>query len=154
MSPETPAGRDGMARWLARGIARHFALHAMAIIPEVTLPNGRRADLIALSRRGDIHIIEIKSSVEDYRTDGKWRDYLPFCERFSFATHPAVPAEIFPEEAGLILADGFGAEIIRPAPALPLAPATRKALIIQLAHLATSRLAALLDPEGRYPEMG
>lgn len=153
MSLTPPAGRDGMARWLARGLARHFALHDMAVIPEVTLPNGRRADLVVLSRRGDIHIVEIKSSVEDFRTDTKWREYLAYCDRFSFATHPDVPSGIFPEEVGLILADGFGAEIMRESPALALPAATRKALTIQLARLASARLSALSDPEGRYPDM-
>jgi hypothetical protein len=153
MSLTPPPGRDGMARWLARGLARHFALHDMAAIPEVSLPNGRRADLVLLSRRGEVHIVEIKSSVEDFRTDSKWRDYLPFCEHFFFATHPDMPLEIFPEDVGLILADGFGAEIIRPAPHLPLAAGTRKALTIRLARLAATRLASLTDPEGRYPEM-
>ncbi|MFY8112672.1 MAG: MmcB family DNA repair protein [Rhabdaerophilum sp.] len=146
-------GRDGIARLLARGLARHFALRDLAAIPEVTLPNGRRADLVALSGRGEIHIVEIKSSIEDFRTDTKWRDYLPFCERFYFATHPDVPMAIFPDEAGLILADGFGAEILREAPPLPLAAATRKSLTIQLARLASARLSGMLDPEGRYPDM-
>lgn len=146
-------GRDGIARLLARGLARHFALRDLAAIPEVTLPNGRRADLVTLSGRGEIHIVEIKSSIEDFRTDTKWRDYLPFCERFYFATHPDVPMAIFPDEAGLILADGFGAEILREAPPLPLAAATRKSLTIQLARLASARLSGMLDPEGRYPDM-
>lgn len=146
-------GRDGIARLLARGLARHFALRDLAAIPEVTLPNGRRADLVALSGRGEIHIVEIKSSIDDFRTDTKWRDYLPFCERFYFATHPDVPLAVFPEETGLILADGFGAEILREAPPLPLAAATRKSLTIQLARLASARLSGMLDPEGRYPDM-
>jgi len=153
MIPSITPRRDGVARLLVRGIARHFALRDLSVVPEVTLPNGRRADLVAISRRGEIHIIEIKSSVEDFRSDSKWRDYLPYCERFSFATHPDVPTTIFPEEAGLILADGFGAEILRDAPAMLLAPATRKALTIQLARLASMRLSGLLDPEGRYPDM-
>lgn len=146
-------GRDGIARLLARGLARHFALRDLAAIPEVTPPNGRRADLVALSGRGEIHIVEIKSSIDDFRTDTKWRDYLPFCERFYFATHPDVPLAVFPEETGLILADGFGAEILREAPPLPLAAATRKSLTIQLARLASARLSGMLDPEGRYPDM-
>lgn len=106
-----------------------------------------------LTRRGEVHIVEIKSSVEDFRTDSKWRDYLPFCEQFFFATHPDVPMAIFPDDVGLILADGFGAEIIRPSPQFPLAAGTRKALTIRLARLAATRLAGLADPEGRYPEM-
>lgn len=145
--------RDGLARLLARGLARHFAQRGLSVIPELALPNGRRADLVALSNRGTIHIVEIKSSVEDFRTDTKWREYLPYCEHFYFATHPDVPLAIFPEETGLILADGFGAEILREAPPLPLAAATRKALTIQLARVASARLSSLLDPEGRYPDM-
>ncbi|MCZ8182870.1 MAG: MmcB family DNA repair protein [Beijerinckiaceae bacterium] len=145
--------RDGLARLLSRGLARHFAQRGLSVFPEMALPNGRRADLVALSDRGAIHIIEIKSSVEDFRADTKWRDYLPYCEHFYFATHPDMPLAIFPEETGLILADGFGAEILREAPPRPLAAATRKALTIRLARVASARLSSLLDPEGRYPDM-
>ena len=90
------------------------APRGLALIPEVTLRSGRRADLVALSPDGAITIVEIKSSIEDFRADSKWQDYLLHSDHFYFATGPHVPAEIFPQEAGLIVADPYGAEILRP----------------------------------------
>jgi hypothetical protein len=141
------AARIEAARLLARGLTRHFALMGQSAIPEVTLPNGRRADLVVLSRTGEIAIVEIKSSIEDLMTDRKWRDYGAYCDRFYFASHVGVPEAIFPAEAGFILCDAFGAEIIRESERTPLPAPTRKALTIGLARLATQRLIALIDPE-------
>lgn len=146
--------RDGIARLLVRGLSRHLHQIGLVAIPECVLPNGRRADLVALSDTGEIWIIEVKSSVEDFRTDAKWPEYRPFCDRFFFASHVSVPTEIFPEEAGLILCDAFGAEIIRQSDRKPLAAPTRKALIIALARLASLRLLALADPDARWPDIG
>jgi hypothetical protein len=151
ITPLAGVARDARARLLARGLVRHLCQLGLTAIPEVVLPNGRRADLAALGRSGEIWIIEIKSSVEDFRTDTKWRDYLPFCDRFFFASHVDVPPEIYPEEAGFILCDGFGAEIIRQNQRSPLAGPTRKALTIDLARLASLRLMMLGDPEARFP---
>ena len=142
--------RDQAARVLARGLTRHLYQLGMTAIPEVVLPNGRRADVAALGRTGEIWIIEIKSSIEDYRTDTKWRDYRPFCDRFFFASHIDVPQDIFPEDAGFILCDGFGAGIIRQNDRLALPGPTRKALTIELARLASLRLMNLTDPDARF----
>jgi hypothetical protein len=111
-------------------------------IPELPLATGRRADLVALTRKGDIWIVEIKSSVEDFRTDRKWPEYRLFCDRFFFATHPEVPAAIFPAEAGFILSDGYGAEMLREAPEHRLAAAARKALTLRIARAGAARLTA------------
>jgi len=146
--------RDGAARVLARGLTRHLLRRGLMAIPEYGLPNGRRADLIALAADGEIWIIEIKSSIEDYRTDGKWPEYRPYCDRFFFASHIGVPTEIFPPDAGFMLCDGFDAEIIRLDEKRPLAAATRKALTIALARLAGARLIALTDPDARIPNFG
>lgn len=154
MSPIGPldaAGRDGVARLLARGLKRHFLQLGFTALDEVILPNGRRADLAALGRAGEIVIVEIKSSIEDFRTDGKWRDYLAFCDRFYFASHADVPPGIFPEEVGLILCDAFGAEIIRDDQRRGMPAPTRKMLTIGLARLAAARLVALTDPEALIP---
>lgn len=113
---------------------RHVAL------PEVSLSSGRRADLLTLSEKGEIWIVEIKSSIEDFRVDRKWPDYRAHCDRLFFATHPDVPVNIFPEDAGLFLSDGYGAHLLREAPEHRLAPATRKALTLAVARLATARL--------------
>ena len=103
---------------------------------------GRRADLVAVMPKGDIWIIEIKTSIEDFRVDRKWPEYRLFCDRFFFATHPDVPADIFPEEAGFILSDGYGAEILREAPEHRLAAPTRKALTLRIARTSSARLTA------------
>src|SRR4029079_19043817 len=111
-------------------------------LPALSLATGRRADLVALTRSGDIWIIEIKSSIEDFRVDRKWPEYRLHSDRFFFATHPDVPAEIFPAECGFILSDGYGAEILRDAPEHRLAAATRKALLLRIARAGAARLLA------------
>lgn len=131
---------------ICRGVRRYLASLGFASLPEVPLRSGRRADLVAINGRGDIWIIEIKSSVADFRADQKWRDYRMHCDRLFFATSPDVPAEIFPEEAGLMIGDGFGAETMREAPAHPMPAATRKETLIRFARTGASRLHALADP--------
>lgn len=146
--------RESLAPVLARGLTRHLLQRDLIALPEITLPNGRRADLMAMSRRGALWIIEIKSSVEDFRADQKWRDYLPYCDRFFFATHADVPLSIFPAETGLFLADGFDAELVREAPdAAAIAGATRKALMIQLMFHAGRRWLAATDPDALRPDL-
>ncbi len=123
-----------------RGVQRLFLELGMATLPELPLASGRRADLIAVDRRGEIWIVEIKSSIEDWKADRKWPDYRAYCDRLFFATHPGVPREIFPEECGFILSDGFGAEILRAAPEHRLPGATRKALMLRFARIGAARL--------------
>ncbi|MEM9106430.1 MAG: MmcB family DNA repair protein [Pseudomonadota bacterium] len=125
-----------------RGVQRLFLEMRHAMLPELGLASGRRADLISLSDKGEIWIVEIKSSVEDWRADNKWPDYRQHCDRLFFATHPGVPLEIFPEDCGMILSDGYAAEIIREAPEHKLAPATRKALTLRFARTSADRLLA------------
>ncbi|MGB3501988.1 MAG: MmcB family DNA repair protein [Mesorhizobium sp.] len=130
------------AMLVRRGVQRLFANLGATILPELSLVTGRRADLVALLRNGDIWIIEVKSSIEDFRVDRKWPEYRLFCDRFFFATHPDVPAEIFPEDCGFILSDGYGAEILRDAPDHRLAAPTRKALTLRMARAGAARLMA------------
>jgi hypothetical protein len=113
---------------------------------EVSLSNYRRADLLGVGPRGEIWIVEIKTSLEDFRIDAKWPEYKPFCDRFYFAKPAELDASIFPAGEGLISADGHGAEVLRPAPDDPMAPARRKALMLKLARLGADRIHALLDP--------
>lgn len=117
-------------------------LHDMrlAVLPELALANGRRADLVGLSEKGEIWIIEIKSSIEDFRVDRKWPDYRAYCDRLFFATHPDVPLDIFPEDCGLLLSDGYGAHLLREAPEHKLPPATRKAVTLDFSRSAAQRL--------------
>ena len=124
---------------VTRGTARLLIDLGYAPLLEVGLPNGRRADVMALSPRGRIVICEVKSGLEDYRTDRKWGEYLPFCDAFFFAVAPEFPQAILPEGPGLIVADGFDGAVLVDAPDTPLAPARRKALTISFARLAALR---------------
>ncbi|MEO1191462.1 MAG: MmcB family DNA repair protein [Pseudomonadota bacterium] len=147
--PEADLGDWTPGRRLARGVARFLTAGGHAVLAEVTLANGRRADLMALDQRGGIWIVEVKSSLADYLSDAKWQDYLPFCERFSFAVPADFPLDRLPEQAGLIIADPYGAAEARLSDARPMAAARRRALQLRFAHLAAQRLQALTDPEGR-----
>ena len=115
---------------------------------ELPLLDGRRADVVALNGEGALLIVEIKSSIADFRADRKWRDYAAHCDRLYFAVGPEMPAEIMPEETGLIVADSYGAAILREAPARTLAPATRRAVLLRFAQTAADRLHRLADPSG------
>jgi hypothetical protein len=146
-----PDGRQSeTALAIARGTAR--CLHALGycVVSELPLPSGRRADLVALGGDGDIIIVEIKSSVADFRADQKWMDYRLHCDRLFFATIADVPREIFPADAGLIVADAFGASIIAEAPEHRLPAARRKTMLLRFGHAAALRLQALADPQGPY----
>ena len=132
---------------VTRGAARLLVDLGYAPLSEVTLPNGRRADLMALSPKGDIVIVEVKSGLEDYRVDRKWHEYMPYCDSFAFAVAPEFPREILPEEPGLIVCDGFGGAVLREAPVVPLAGARRKALIIAFGRLAALRAAGVVVTE-------
>lgn len=141
-----------MALSVARGVQRLLRAHGFACLAELPLASGRRADLVALGADGTVWIVEIKSSVEDLRADHKWPDYRLHCDRLFFATAPHVPPEIFPEEAGLIVADAFGAAFLREAPEHRLPAATRKAVMLCFGRTAAARLQNLADPHGCFPE--
>lgn len=132
LRPETTA-------LVTRGAARLLVGLGYAPLLEVSLPNGRRADLMAVDGRGCFAIVEVKSSWEDLRADGKWPEYAPYCDRFFFAVSPDFPREMLPEGPGVIVADGFGGAVTVEAPSAPLAPARRKALTLQFARLAAWR---------------
>jgi hypothetical protein len=136
-------GRPETTLTVTRGAARLLVDLGYAPLAEVTLPNGRRADLMALGPKGDIVIVEVKSGIEDYRVDRKWGEYAPYCDAFHFAVAPQFPDGILPQEPGLIVADGFGGAVVRAAPVAPLAPARRKALTLAFARLAALRAAGV-----------
>ena len=115
---------------IARGTARYLHALGYCVVSELPLPSGRRADLVALGGDGDIVIVEIKSSVADFRADQKWMDYRLHCDRLFFATTLDVPCEIFPKDTGLIVADGFGGQIMCEAPEHRLPAATRKSMML------------------------
>ena len=138
--------RPEITQAVTRGALRLMAALGWAPVAEVPLPNGRRADLMALSPRGELAIVEVKSSLEDFRVDQKWGEYAPYCDLFYFAVGPEFPRESLPGEPGLIVADGFGGAILREAPRAALAPARRKALTLAFARLAAMRAAGLSLP--------
>ena len=129
---------------VTRGAARLVSALGYAPLLEVGLPNGRRADIMAVGPRGDLLIVEVKSGLLDFKTDRKWGEYGPYCDAFYFAVAPEFPREILPEEPGLIVADAFGGAVLRDAPAAPLVPARRKALTLAFARLAATRATQIL----------
>jgi hypothetical protein len=135
---------------IARGTARLLLSLGYSCVSELALASGRRADIVALGGVGEIWIVEIKSSIADFRADQKWMDYRFHCDRLFFATTMEVPCEIFPPDTGLIVADAFGAEIKCPAPEHRLPAATRKSMLLRFAHAAALRLQSLADPNGPY----
>ena len=132
---------------ILRGVQRMLSSLQFASLSQVSLGNGRRADVLALGPANTIWILEIKSSIADFRSDQKWHEYRAYCDALLFAVAPDFPVDILPPEAGLILADAYGAEIIRAAPEHRLPAARRKALVAQVATTAARRLQALLDPD-------
>ena len=151
--PESPCFNElpPVAADVARGVTRLFCRQDLFAICEVPLPNGRRADLMAIDGKGGMTIVEIKVAKADLLGDCKWTDYLDYCDRFFWA----VPAELasichgerfLPGEAGLIIADRYDAAIVREAALRPLAPARRKAELLRFARRAARRLSAQIDP--------
>lgn len=141
------SGRAGIGgRGLARGVCRMLAEHGYRTLCELPLANGRRADIFALNRRGGILIVEVKSSLADYRADGKWPEYLGSCDRFAFAVPATFPLDVLPADAGVIVADAYGGAIVRaPMASTQLAAARRKALTLRFARTAAARLGTFLD---------
>jgi hypothetical protein len=141
----------GGAGALCRGVCRALDQLGYASLVEFALANGRRADVIALGRDGDVVIVEVKSSLADFRADRKWPDYWEFCDRLYFAVGAEFPRDVLPEECGLLVADGYGAAILRDPAPRPLAAARRKALTLRFAFAAASRLRRLTDPGAAEP---
>ncbi|MEM1106350.1 MAG: MmcB family DNA repair protein [Pseudomonadota bacterium] len=127
---------------LTRGIVRLCAALDLSPVTELTLANGRRADVTSLSSKGDIEIVEVKSSIADFRSDQKWPEYRPYCDRFYFGVSSAFPADLIPGECGLIIADAYGGAIVRQPETHRLSPARRKAVTLRFAKLAALRAAA------------
>ena len=131
---------------IARGVCRYLAEAGYGTLAEVTLASGRRVDIMAIDRAGQILVIEIKSSLADFRADQKWEEYLAYCDAFAFAVGPDFPHAVLPSAPGLIVADSYGASELRAAPRRPLAAARRKALTIRFGLVAAARLQRREDP--------
>jgi hypothetical protein len=150
-TPDCYADQPPLAGDVARGVTRLCCRQDLFASCEVPLPNGRRADMMAIDGSGLITIVEIKVSRADLMGDHKWPDYLDYCDRFFWAVPPALSQILeheryLPSEAGLIVADRYDAAIVRPAAHRPLAPARRKAELLHFARRAARRLSAQVDP--------
>jgi hypothetical protein len=131
---------------ITRGVVRLMNDMGLAPLLEFRLTNRRRVDVAALDRDGKFTVIEVKSSLTDFRTDGKWHEYLPFCDFFYFAVNPDFPREHLPDDAGLIVADPYGAEILRLAPEVAMNGNRRRTQTLRFARTGASRLAGRDDP--------
>jgi len=147
LPPIVDLRQSATALRVQRGVMRLLReSHDMACYAEVTLRSGRRADVLAVGPKGEIWIVEIKSSLTDFQIDRKWPEYRDYSDKFFFAKPPELDASIFPDSEGLIVADGHDGAILRDSPLTPLAPARRKALMLKLARLGADRIHILMDP--------
>jgi hypothetical protein len=141
------------AQDVLRGLSRHFAQRGHRLLAEVPLPNGRRADAVVLDPRGEIMIIEVKVARADLLGDGKWPDYLDWCDRFCWALSPALDPSLLddaahlPDRCGLLVADRYDALVLREAATVALPPARRRAEHLRLGRLAMQRLMLAADAD-------
>ena len=142
------AARPEITFHITRGVTRLLTSLDWCHVTEMPLRSGRRVDVMAVDASGGIAIVEVKSDLADYRADGKWHEYLDFCDLFYFAVSPDFPRDILPDDprCGLILADQYEAVIVREPEPAKLNPARRKSLTLTLARAAARRLSGLLDP--------
>lgn len=131
---------------IARGAARLLRGHDFVCLEEFVPRSGLRVDLMAIGPKGEIWVIECKSSRADFQTDAKWQGYLEWCDRFYWAVPPDFPAELLPEDTGLIVADAYGGEVLRDAPYHPIPAARRKKMLIKFGRNAADRLRGFTDP--------
>ncbi|MCY1670467.1 MmcB family DNA repair protein [Novosphingobium sp. SL115] len=147
-----PAIAEREARAVARGICRLFARNDIWCLPEMPLRSGRRADLMGIDAKGQVVIVEIKVSRADLLGDAKWTDYLDHCDRFYWGLAPHLDRAVLetedflPHSCGVIVADGYDAEILRSAPTVPLVAARRKAEVERLARASLRRQLVGIDP--------
>lgn len=139
--PMTPTAQE-----LARGLSRYLAQAGYSTLTELILPNGRRVDVIGIDRAGSIAVVEIKTSVADFRGDQKWGDYRDYCDRFYFAVPEGFPAALIREPCGLFVADAYGAALIRESDEIAVNAARRRALVLRFAGIAADRLRGFTDP--------
>ncbi len=135
---------------LARGVCRHLLSHDFVSLEELVPTPGLRVDVMALGPKDEIWIVECKSSRADFQTDRKWQGYLEWCDRYFWAVDADFPTDLLPSESGLIIADGYGAEILRMGPETKMAAARRKVMMRKFARHAALRHHALRDPGARF----
>lgn len=145
LSRPTPVPQPGQL--LARGVTRYMASQGFACVEELVPARGLRVDVMALGPKGEIWVVECKSSRADFTSDAKWQGYLEWADRFFWAVDSDFPTELLPDDTGLIIGDAYGAEIIRMGPETKLAPARRRVMIQKFAFHAARRLQNLRDPD-------
>ena len=141
-----PLVEPALARLVARGVRRALGDLGYATVTELVLASGRRADVAGVDRRGEVVIVEVKTSLADLRADQKWPEYRAFCDALFFAVPADFPLPALPADTGLLIADGFGAALIREAPRHPMVAARRRAVTLRFALTASLRLGRLEDP--------
>lgn len=146
MSTIEPIAGKKPGQILARGVCRHLRSHDFVSVEELIPASGLRVDVMALGPRGEIWVVECKSSRADFQADQKWQGYLEWCDRYFWAVDEAFPTELLPDGTGLIVADAYDAEIVRMGPEARLAPARRKVMVQKFARHAALRAQALRDP--------
>lgn len=135
-----------LAAGVQRGVCRLLKAHGFATLTELPLATGRRVDVMAINGKGAVWVVEIKSCLADLRADAKWPEYEGWCDRLYFAVPPDMPLALMPQSQGLIIADQWGAEIVKESPERSLAPARRRAVTLRFARTAALRLHGLHDP--------
>lgn len=149
LRPGSAPGTDAepaLARLLARGVRRALGDLGFATVTELVLASGRRVDVAGIDRRGEIVVVEVKTSLADLRADRKWPEYRAFCDALLFAVPADFPLSALPPDVGLLVADGFGAALLREAPRHPMAAARRRAVTLRFALTASLRLGRIEDP--------
>lgn len=149
VAAQTPSDSQRITGRTTRGVCRMLADHGYGTLTEFRLASGRRVDVIGLNDAGEFVIVEVKTTVEDFRGDRKWQDYLAYCERFFFAVHEGFPEKLLPEDCGLIVADDFGAVMRREPPALALNGTRKRRQLVRFAMTASARLQRAYDPDWR-----
>ena len=144
--PASPLdSRPGATQGITRGVCRFLRCAGYTVLREFRLKSKRRADVTGLDRHGKFVIVEVKSSLEDFVADLKWQDYLDHCDGFYFAVAETFPLDVLPEQQGLIIADAYGAEIVRPAMASPMNGNRRRAQLLNFARAGAERLECSID---------
>lgn len=146
LDTQPDSARPDITRAVTRGARRALSGMGLASLVEVTLKSGRRADILAFDKAGQITIVEVKSSTADYSADNKWHDYLEFCDRFFFAVPDSFPQSLIPEACGLMVADAYEALVVREPVETPLVAARRRSVMLMIARLGANRLHLLADP--------
>lgn len=135
---------------ICRGVQRLLFAHGLASVTELMLPDGKRADVAALGKSGELWIIEVKSCLADLKADSKWQDYADYCDRLWMAVDRRFPIEVIPDTAGLIIADRYGADIMRQADKHAMPAPRRRSMTLQFARTAAARLQTLRDPQSEW----